>query len=65
VDPQQPIIYQAEPVESDDTELLPPPDPKLFGTYDGSNGKGTPGTGGGAYARGTAKAAKKVKDALD
>lgn len=65
VDPQQPIIYQAEPVGSDDVGLLPPPDPNLLGTYDGSNGKGTPGTGGAAYAKGIANVANKVKNALD
>src|SRR6195952_940908 len=65
VDPTQQIIYQAQPVGSDDVGLLPPPDPKLFGTYDGSNGKGKPGTGGAAYAQGLANVVNKVKSALD
>ena len=65
VDPAQQIIYQATPVGSDDVGLLPPPDPKLFGTYDGSNGKGKPGTGGAAYAQGLANVVNKVKNALD
>lgn len=65
VDPQQPIIYQAEPVGSDDVGLLPPPDPQLFATDDGSNGPGTSGTGGGAYAGGIASVVNKVKNAFE
>ena len=33
-----------------DDGLLPAPDPKLFATYDGANGPGMEGDGGGAYA---------------
>jgi manganese catalase len=61
---EQEIIFQAEPVPSDDTALLPPPDPKLFSTYDGSQGKGKPGTGGAAHMQGAANVVNKVKDVL-
>jgi Mn-containing catalase len=63
VDDQE-ILYQAEPVGSEDIGLLPAPDPKLFGTYDGSQGRGKPGTGGAAYAQGVANVVNKVKGAL-
>jgi len=62
---EQEILFQAEPVGSDDVGLLPAPDPKLFATYDGSQGKGKPGTGGAAHAQGLANVVNKVKDALD
>jgi Mn-containing catalase len=62
---EQEIIFQAEPVGSDDLGLLPPPDPKLFATYDGSQGRGKPGTGGAAHAQGIANVVNKVKNALD
>jgi Mn-containing catalase len=63
VDDQE-ILVQAEPVGSDDIGLLPPPDPKLFATYDGSQGPGKPGTAGAAHAQGVANVVNKVKDAL-
>ena len=61
---EQEIIYQATPVASEDIGLLPAPDPKLFGTYDGSMGKGKPGTGGSATAQGIANVVNKVKGAV-
>ncbi len=61
----QDIIYQAEPVLlTDDTGLLPPPDPKLFATYDGSQGMGKPGDAAGARLQGAQNVVNKVKDAL-
>ncbi|MEC3992747.1 manganese catalase family protein [Actinacidiphila sp. DG2A-62] len=33
-----PITYVAEPVAQGDTGIAPPPDPKLYATYDGSRG---------------------------
>jgi Mn-containing catalase len=62
---EQEIIFQAEPVPSGDIGLLPPPDPNLFATYDGGQGKGKPGTGGAAHAQGVANVVNKVKNALD
>jgi Mn-containing catalase len=62
---EQEIIFQAEPVPSGDVGLLPAPDPKLFATYDGSQGKGKPGTGAAAHAQGVANVVNKVKNALD
>lgn len=47
---------------SDDTGLLPAPDPKLFATYDGSNGPGLEGDGGGV--EGHKGIVDKVKDAV-
>jgi Mn-containing catalase len=61
----QDILVQAEPIGSTDIGLLPAPDPKLFGTYDGSMGKGKPGTGGAAYAQGVANVVNKVKGAFE
>jgi Mn-containing catalase len=63
VDEQQ-ILFQPEPVGSGDIGLLPPPDPKLYATYDGSQGAGKPGTGGAAHAQGVANVVNKVKGAL-
>jgi Mn-containing catalase len=55
------IEYLPEPVAiGGDDALLPPPDPKLFGTYDGSQGPGKPGT---ANGKGQGVVGK-VKDAL-
>ena len=61
---EQEIVYQAEPVASDDDAELPPPDPNLFGTYDGSRGRGKPGTGASATAQGVANVVNKVKGAV-
>ncbi|WP_433294801.1 manganese catalase family protein [Actinoplanes sp. CA-030573] len=60
------LVYvpDAQPL-TDDKPIGPAPDPKLFVTYAGDMGKGTPGTAGGAYASGMKNVAKKVKDALD
>ena len=60
----QEIVYLTEAqslaAASTDIGLLPPPDPKLFVTYDGSQGKGIPGD-----AKGQATGLiSKVKDAL-
>jgi len=45
----QPIEFLAEPAAvGGDDAMLPPPDPKLFATYDGSLGKGTAGDHAGA-----------------
>ena len=57
-------VPDAQPL-TDDKPLGPAPDPKLFVTYGGDMGKGTPGTAGGAYASGVSNAVKKVKDAFD
>ncbi|MFF5052806.1 hypothetical protein ACFY1S_06445 [Micromonospora sp. NPDC000663] len=55
-----------EPVAlTDDIPLPPPPDPKLFVTYDGSQGPGLPGDAGGAHAQGVTNVVRKIKDALD
>jgi Mn-containing catalase len=59
------IIYvpDAQPL-TDDRPLGPAPDPKLFVTYDGSMGKGKPGTGAGAHAQGVANVVNKIKGAV-
>ena len=44
--------------------LLPPPDPKQFVTYDGSQGPRKPGDARGAYAQGAQNVVGKLKDAL-
>src|SRR4051812_44524453 len=60
------IVYvpDAQPL-TDDRPLGPAPDPKLFVTYDGSMGKGKPGTGAGAHAQGVANVVNKIKGALE
>ena len=62
----EPIEYvpDAQPL-TDDKPLGPAPDPKLYVTYDGSMGKGKPGTGAGAHAQGVANVVNKIKGALD
>ena len=57
---EQEILVQNPPVASGDVGLLPPPDPKLYATYDGSQGRGKPGTAAGATAQGIANVVKKV-----
>jgi Mn-containing catalase len=57
-------VPDAQPL-TDDKPLGPAPDPKLFVTYDGSQGKGKPGTGAGAHGQGVANVVNKIKDALD
>ncbi|PWR10754.1 catalase [Micromonospora acroterricola] len=60
------LTYRPEPVAlTDDTALPPPPDPKLYATYDGSRGPGKPGDAAGAHAQGVTNVVRKVKDALD
>jgi Mn-containing catalase len=62
---EQEILYLAEPIPlTDDTGVLPAPDPKLFATYDGSRGAGKPGTAGAATAQGLSNVVQKVKDTL-
>ncbi|WP_305784434.1 manganese catalase family protein [Symbioplanes lichenis] len=60
------IVYvpDAQPL-TDDKPLGPAPDPKLYVTYDGSQGPGKPGTGAGAHAQGMANVVNKIKGALD
>jgi Mn-containing catalase len=60
------IVYvpDAQPL-TDDKPLGPAPDPKLFATYDGSMGKGKPGTGAAAHGQGVANVVNKIKGALD
>jgi Mn-containing catalase len=57
-------VPDAEPL-TDDKPLGPAPDPRLFVTYDGSMGKGKPGTGAAAHGQGIANVVNKVKGALD
>jgi Mn-containing catalase len=57
-------VPNAEPL-TDDKPMGPAPDPKLFVTYDGSMGKGKPGTGAGAHGQGVANVVNKIKGALD
>jgi Mn-containing catalase len=56
----------AEPLRplSEDTGLLPPPDPKLYATYDGSMGAPKPGDAAGAHLQGVKNVVEKVKDAV-
>jgi Mn-containing catalase len=56
----------AEPLRplTDDIGLLPPPDPKLFVTYDGSMGAPKPGNAAGAHMQGAKNVVEKVKDTL-
>ena len=57
--------YLADPQPlTDDVNSTPPPDPKLFATYDGSQGPGKPGDAAGSLAQGAENVVSKVKDAL-
>jgi Mn-containing catalase len=58
--------FRVEPLEplTDDQGILPPPDPKQFVTYDGSQGPQKPGDARGAYAQGAQNVVGKLKDAL-
>ncbi|MBA4608430.1 manganese catalase family protein [Aeromicrobium sp. Marseille-Q0843] len=49
---------------TDDVNQVPPPDPLLFSTYDGSMGPGTPGNAGGAFKQGAENLLHKAKEAL-
>ncbi len=61
----QQIEFLPEPLAlTDDDGLLPPPDPKLFATYDGDQGPGAPGTAAGTRAKEAKTVAGKIKDAL-
>jgi Mn-containing catalase len=57
-------VPDAQPL-TDDKPLGPAPDPKLFVTYDGSMGKGKPGTGVAAHAQGAANVVNKIKDVFE
>jgi Mn-containing catalase len=57
-------VEDAQPL-TDDKPLGPAPDPKLYVTYDGSMGKGKPGTAAGATGQGVANVVNKIKGALD
>ncbi|HYJ74388.1 MAG TPA: manganese catalase family protein [Kineosporiaceae bacterium] len=63
----QEIVYvpfeEAGPL-TDDDGTLPPPDPKLFVTYDGSVGAPKPGDAAGAHLQGAQNVVSKVKDAI-
>jgi len=59
------IRYESGEPLTDDQPLGPAPDPKLFVTYDGSMGKGKPGTGAAAHGQGVANVVNKIKGALD
>jgi len=48
----------------DDVSDVPPPDPLLHATYDGSKGPGKPGNAVGGFAQGAENVVTKVKDAL-
>ena len=56
-------VEELQPL-TDDTGLLPPPDPKQYVTYDGSQGPAKPGDAHGAYAQGAQNVVGKIKDAL-
>jgi Mn-containing catalase len=60
---QMDYLAQPRPL-TDDTPQAPPPDPKLFATYDGSLGAPKPGTAAGGMVRGAENVVSKVKDAL-
>jgi Mn-containing catalase len=49
---------------TDDTGTLPPPDPKLYATYDGNAGAPKPGNAAGAHLQGAKNVVEKVKDTL-
>ncbi|MGI4893563.1 MAG: manganese catalase family protein [Janthinobacterium lividum] len=49
---------------TDDDGTLPAPDPKLFVTYDGSQGAGAPGDAVGSALHGAQNVVNKVKDAI-
>ena len=57
------FLRQPDPIGGDEG-LLPPPDPKLFATYDGSQGVGRSGQPGGGAAKAAEGVVNKVKDAL-
>jgi Mn-containing catalase len=59
------VQYVAQPVGiGGDDGTPPPPDPKLYATYDGSLGTPKPGTAPGALAQGAKNVVDKAKDAL-
>jgi Mn-containing catalase len=58
------IVFTEGVPLADDTCTGPAPDPLLFGTYDGSQGPGKPGTAGGAYVQGAENLLSKAKDAI-
>jgi Mn-containing catalase len=58
--------FRTEPLRplTDDQGILPPPDPKQYVTYDGSQGPAKPGDAAGARVQGAQNVAKKIKNAL-
>ncbi|MFI5844724.1 manganese catalase family protein [Catenuloplanes sp. NPDC051500] len=61
----RPIAHVAAAPLTDDKPLGPAPDPRLFVTYDGSQGPGKTGGGVAAHAQGVANVVNKIKGALD
>ena len=58
------IVHLTNPAPLGEVPVLPPPDPQLFVTYDGSQGPGKPGNAAGALAQGVENVVDKVKDVL-
>jgi Mn-containing catalase len=56
-------FVQGTPLADDDA-LVPPPDPLLFATYDGSMGPGTPGNAAGSMKQGAENLMHKAKEKL-
>jgi Mn-containing catalase len=59
------IVYADGVPLTDDKPLGPAPDPKLYVTYDGSQGPGKTGGGVAAHAQGVANIANKIKGAFE
>ncbi|MDG4826900.1 manganese catalase family protein [Asanoa sp. WMMD1127] len=57
-------VVAAQPL-TDDKPLGPPPDPKLYATYDGAMGTPKTGDAVGAHAQGAQNLAKKIKGAFE
>ncbi|WP_127782312.1 manganese catalase family protein [Rhodococcus sp. X156] len=58
------VNYVVNPAPSADDGMLPPPDPKLFVTYDGNAGTPKTGDAAGAHLQGAQNVVSKVKDKL-
>lgn len=58
----RPFVHLADPQPLGEVPVLPPPDPDLHVTYDGSRGPGKPGTAAGALAQGAENVLGRVKD---
>jgi Mn-containing catalase len=61
---QEIVHVQAQPL-TDDKPLGPAPDPKLYVTYDGSQGPGKTGGAVAAHGQGVANLANKIKGAFE